>query len=247
MNWRFALRRVYVNVSRKVRKIFQILKESWIVNKVQWMVVGILTLGSLSPTLILIRIISSSVFIADKALYLPISVAIILSLYMFLKEGMRILKNIKNPLNPLERARLVFFSLILSFSISNAFIFGSQNFPLGENLFFYIQIFARNFVIWWIFLVHLVRVPTRSPFRLFTEGLMMMIFAIDWYLELWSIRFVPNAVSNIFLINMASLSSWCTWLYSVRNYFLFYLPFVGAMLLSINDVFFHVLRTLNAS
>jgi len=89
---------------------------------------------------------------------------------------------------------------------------------------------------------------------MFAEGVMMMVFAIDWYLELWTIHFMPNAVSNILLINLISLASWATWLCSVRreasftreeSCILFYLPLAGAVVISVNNVLFSILRVSN--
>jgi len=213
-------------------------------------VVGLITLGSLSPLLILVtKTIAPSILIVEKILYLPIILAMILSIYVFLRTGLAILRRHQLALKPFETARLTFFSIILSFSISNAFTFGSLHFPMEENLFFYVQIFARNFIIWWIFLVHLVNVPLQTLLRMFAEGVLTMVFAIDWYLELWAIHFTSNAIQPVLLINLVSLASWITWLYSVKReanftmeekYFLFYLPLAGAVLISINNVLFNI-------
>jgi len=241
-------------IARRISGIFQYLKESWISNKPRWIVVGLITLGSLSPFFILAKIIVPAISVLDEALYLPIILTMILSIYLFLKFGIAILRGFQLTLHPFEKARLTFFSIIVSFSISNAFTFGSLHFPMEENLFFYVQIFARNFVIWWIFLVHLVRVPLETVFRMFAEGALTMVFAIDWYLELWFIYSFPNAVSSILLINLVSLTSWITWLCSVKreanftrdeNCFLFYLPLAGAVLISINDVLFRIMTLPN--
>ena len=235
----------------RIKGIFQHLRESWISNKPRWTVVGIITLGSVSPLLILAKIVDPSILITDITLYFPIILAIILSIFVFLRTGIAILKDRQLPLRPLETARLTFFSIIIAFSVSNAFTFGSLHFPMEENLFFYVQIFTRNFIIWWIFLVHLVKVPLESIVRMFSEGVIVMVFAIDWYLELWTIHFIPNAVSNVLLINLTSLISWTAWLCSVKaeanftreeNCFLFYLPLTGAVLISMNNVLFSILR-----
>lgn len=248
------VKNLLVGVANRIRRSFQRLKESWISNKPRWIGVVLITLGSLSPLSILAKIIVPNISILDEALYLPIILSIILSIYVFLKSGIAILRGFQQTLHPFEKARLTFFSIVISFSISNAFTFGSLHFPMEANLFFYVQIFTRNFVIWWIFLVHLVRVPLETVFRMFVEGALIMVFAIDWYLELWVIHSFSNPVSYILLLNITSLTSWTIWLCSVKrevnftreeNCFLFYLPLAGAVLISINDVLFNILTVTN--
>jgi len=145
MGTKYTIGRFLSILKNRLGEIVQHLKKSWTSNKPRWIVVSIITLGSFSPLLILFKIIAPSISLIDKALYLPIILAMILSIHVFLKAGIAILKDLQLPLHPLETARLTFFSVILAFSISNAFTFGSLHLSLEENMFFYLEMFTRNF------------------------------------------------------------------------------------------------------